>query len=440
MANDGKQQGAGGPLSGAFFSAAHYVRGNKLQSTALLTSILLGTTALATPFITTAAGAGAILAGSIALLTLNGKTAVRNTLALGSKFKLSALTLGLIIGSLNTVPEVMVSLGSAFRGAIELGIGNVVGSNIAHTLFILGATAAVAGIGKAKDLSWKFNALVMAGTTALFGGQLIHGTLSPVAGLAMLGLGGWYLKRHLFSAKEHIHDHDHEHLDHEHHDHKEDDGNPGTCVFHDHSGDEEDRKAMLYPRWLNFTLAGAGMAALMASADLIVRSGVSLAEKFNLSGVGVDYSLSQAAIGAVIVAIGTALPELTINIQAIKKNHSDLAVGNVLGCSIINTLIAGGVLSLSGAAVPSAFSPDTTMGVINIGAFMGSAGLLTATLMATKGALTRWQGGIALAAYTAYLASALILNESKELPVHHHGEAQQIEFVEPAPAPIKNLG
>ena len=140
------------------------------------------------------------------------------------------------------------------------------------------------------------------------------------------------------------------------------------------------------------------------------------------------------------VAIGTALPELTINIQAIKKNHSDLAVGNVLGCSIINTLIAGGVLSLSGATVPSAFSPDTTMGLINIGAFMGSAGLLTATLMATKGALTRWQGGIALAAYTAYLASALVLNEGKELPVHQHGEARQIEFVEPVRAPMKNLG
>ena len=125
MANDGKQPAEGGPLIRAFQGAARHIRENRLQSAALLTSLLLGTTALATPFIATAAGAGAILAGSIALLTLNGKTAVQNTLALGSKFKLSALTLGLIIGSLNTVPEVMVSLGSAFRGAIDLGIGNV---------------------------------------------------------------------------------------------------------------------------------------------------------------------------------------------------------------------------------------------------------------------------------------------------------------------------
>lgn len=430
-----EQNGPQSKLKVAFYSAVRYGRENKLQSAALLTSLLLGTTALASPFISTAAGAGAILAGSIGLLTLNGKTALQNTLALGKKHHLSALTLGLVIGSLNTVPEVMISLGSAFRGAIELGIGNVVGSNIAHTLFILGATAAVAGIARPKDLSWRFNALVMAGTTALFGSQLVYGSLVPAAGVAMLGMGAWYLKKHLFSGKPATHDHAPQSHDHEHHDHDHDhDDETGTYVFHDHSDDESDRKAMDSPRWMNLALASAGMAGLMASADLIVRSGVSLAESFNLSAAGVDFSLSQAAIGAVIVAIGTALPELTINLQAIRKNHSDLAIGNILGCSIINTLIAGGVLSLSGAAVPPAFSPHTAMGLVNIGAFMGSAGLLTATLMTTKGTLSRWQGGIALAAYAAYLTGALMLNDGKSpLPVHQHGQATQIEYAVRAP-------
>ncbi len=397
----------------AFQSVAQYVRENKLQSGALLTSLLLGTTALSTPLISTPIGASAVLGGAFFLLLQNTKTTVPNMLALGSKWGLSAMSLGLLIGAINTVPEMMVSLGSAFHGAIDLGVGNIVGSNIAHTLLILGATAAIAGVSKAKDLSWKFNSYVMAGTTALFGSQLIYGTLSPIVGLAMLASGGYYIKDRLFSGQKNDHDHHHDHD----HDHEEE---IGTCLFHDHDDDEDIQKAKERPRWLNTVLAGGGMLCLVTDSDLIVRSGVSLANDFNMSSFG----LTEAAIGTVIVAIGTSLPELSINLKAIKNKHSDLAIGNVLGCSITNTLIAGGVISLTGAPVPEAFNPSTAMGMVNTSVFMGSAALLTATLLATKGAMTRWMGGLALAGYAAYITSALMLGDGKAPEIHQHGKIE----------------
>ncbi len=428
-------------IGGAFQSAATFVRENKLETGALLTALLLGSTSLASPALTTALGATAALGGSIALLLSTGKTTIQNTLALGEKFGMSTMTLGLIIGSLNTIPEVMVSLGSAFRGAIELGVGNVVGSNIAHTMLILGATAAIDGIAKAKDMSWKFNTAVMAGTSALFGAQLVLGTFSPIAGGLMVAGGAAYLVNRIRSIKkeqahnhEHDHDHSHDH-DHHHHDHDHahgEDGEVGTCLFHDHDDDEEELKAKKRPRWLNTVLAGSGMLGLIAAADLIVQSGVSVADKFNLSAMGMNFGITEAAVGAVIVAIGTALPELTLSIQAIRKKHSDLAIGNILGCSIINTLIAGGVISMTGAPVPEAFNPSTTMGMVNIGVFMGSAGLLAGTLIATKGALKRWMGGVALAGYAAYIGSALVLGDG-DAPVHKHSEIEPVvETIETA--------
>ncbi|MCB9991355.1 MAG: sodium:calcium antiporter [Rhodospirillales bacterium] len=432
-------------LRTAFRTVADYARENKLQSGALLTSLLLGSTALATPLLTTTLGAAAVMAGSIALLIQNAETAVANTLAMGKKLHLPSATLGLIIGSLNTVPEVAVSLSSAMQGAIELGIGNIVGSNVAHTLFILGATAAVAGIQKAKDARWKFNTLVMAGTTAMFGSQMILGSLSPWAGAAMLALGGYYLKKQISSRKgreEHNHDHDHHHE----HDHNHNHGGCGdseisTCLFHDHDHDEHEDKAEKMPKWMNAALTTGGMAGLVMASDLIVRSAISFTDKFNLTAMNIDFGVSQAVAGAVIVAIGTSLPELSINLKAIRKKQGDFAVANVLGCSITNTLIAGGVLSLSGADVPAAFNPSTTMGLMNIGAFIGSAGILTATLLASKGALKRWQGAVALGAYGAYLGASIALGNETALHQHTAAPANTTLQVVQAPAfpPPKTL-
>lgn len=437
---------------GGLAAVADFARANKVQTAALIGSLtigadsLMGTSAL-TPYIANPWVAAAALGTSIGLLMENGKTAVQSTIALGSKWGLSAMTLGLIVGSLNTIPETAVSVSSALQGALELGTGNVVGSNIAHVLVVLGIPAALMGIEKSKDLSWKFNTYVMAGTAALFGAQLVAGSFSPFIGAGMLGLGGYYLWKRFKTGAEANHDHDHDHE----HDHDHDEEEESSCAFHDHGDDHEIKAAKKRPVWLNTALTATGMAGLVAASHLIVGSGVQLADKFNFSALGLNIGMGQAAIGAILVALGTAAPEIAISIEAIRKKHSDLAVGNVLGCSIINTLVAGGILSMSGLIhnfnfkaipVPDAFTLNTSMGMLNTGLFLGTAALMTATLLKTKGAVSRWMGGAALALYGAYIAGSLALGDGKLPHLHDHGtvQPQKIEIVQkllPPPPTIK---
>jgi cation:H+ antiporter len=397
----------------AFRQATCYVSKNRLESSVLLSSLLLGTTALSTPLVSTVTGACALMAGAIYMLKKTGDITVNNMLGFGDRLGMSALTLGLLIGGLNTIPEVSVTLSAVAKDATEIGIGNIVGSNIAHVLLILGATATVAGLGKKqKGLSWPFNTVVMGGATALFGAQLVTGKMSPAIGVLMLATGAYYLKKRLFTGREGeklekadhncrtgkclFHDHGDANDDH-HHDHD-----------HDHDGDEERER----PAWLSGALGIGGLAGLIASADILVESGSAIAR----NGLGID----EAVIGAVAVAIGTSLPELVISIKAALKNHSGLALGNVLGCTIFNTLVAGGVMGLTGVDVPEAFNPSTTSGMLNIGAFLGSSGLLAAVLIANRGGMKRGHGAAALGLYTAYIGASLALNGGSLEHFHRH--------------------
>jgi len=421
-----------------FGHLAKYTRENKLESLALGSSLTLGglmmTTSLVSPLLSSPWGAAALLGGSIALLLQNSKTTVANTLGFGNKLGATAMTMGLVVGSLNTIPEVAVSLSALQQGAYDLGLGNVVGSHIAHTLLILGVTAAAVGISKAQDLSWKFNTYMMAGAAGLFGAQLTMDHFSPYLGAAMMGLGGYYIwKRFKGRNDDNGHNHADRHQDghdHDHdHDHNED---IGLCLFHDHDDDDDIRKAKERPRWFNAMLAGGGMLGLLAAAQAIVASGVNVASSFNTSALGFD--LNQATIGAIVIALGTAAPEIAISIEAIRKKHADFAIGNVLGCSITNTLIAGGALSLVGGfadvAIPQAFHLDTTMGLLNFATFAGTTALLTGTLLATKGAISRVQGALAVTAYAAYVGASLYLSNGDLDNIHRHGHPDALEHKE----------
>ncbi|MBU0859177.1 MAG: hypothetical protein KJ667_04510, partial [Alphaproteobacteria bacterium] len=162
------------PTKATLFNAAAYFRRNKMEPVAIGTAALLGTTALTSPLLASTAGALAVLAGSFYLLLKTSDVVVNNASALGKKAKIPPLMLGLGLGAITSMPELFVSVGAALNGTPELGIGNIVGSNIANILLILGATAAITPI-ISKGLSWRFNTLAMAGATGLFGAGLAWG-------------------------------------------------------------------------------------------------------------------------------------------------------------------------------------------------------------------------------------------------------------------------
>jgi len=167
-----------------------------VQFSAIVISILLGTTALATPMLGTAVGAGLALIIGFLLLMKTCDTVVNNAVAIGKKAGISQMTIGVGLGALTSMPELFVSLEAVMTGNSAIGVSNMVGSNIANLLLVLCGTAVIKKINS-KDMDWKFNAAVMGASTMLFGAQMVMGVMSPVLGGLMLGGLGLYIWKSL---------------------------------------------------------------------------------------------------------------------------------------------------------------------------------------------------------------------------------------------------
>jgi len=365
----------------------------------LIAGALLGTTALMTPALSMWMGAGAIMAGSLWLLKKSGDLTLSHTEALGRKSNLSPLALGLGLGAMTAIPEFAVALQSVVQKTSDIGIGTLVGSNIAHVFLVLGATAAIAAIPKGRGLGWKFNTLAMAGTTALFAGQLLTNTMTPAMGWVMAGLTGAYLYGNYRVARRDAAEQNKKITDMIHH------HGPGSSCDHDHHDHNHNHAPDTSSRLKDIAYMIGGMAGLIGSSHLVVSSAMASAG---------NIGISQAAISAVAVSFGTVLPELAINIKAARQKKTELAVGNVLGCNIFNILAVGGAMSFAGVNVSDSFNPASPLGAFNMAALGTSAGLMTSVLLAQKGAMKRWQGLAALAFYGAYALSTPFLKDVPE--------------------------
>lgn len=383
-------------LKAAFGRVRDFALENPLQSGSILTAVLLGTTALVTPLLTSTVAAGAIMLGSCALLGQSSNALIDHTKAIGQKLRLSPMLIGLGLGVLTSAPELFVSLGAIAQGNAALGIGNVVGSNISNILFILGATAAICDLNKGVGKGWKFNAMAVLGATAGYAGLLATGNMNMFTGLGMLGLCGAYMvANHVISQRDLA-------------------AHPELRVTEKVETDPLHPGNM--PTWFNAAWGVAGLGGVVYSADLLVNSASSFA-----TGMGV----SQALVGSLAVAVGTSVPELVVSIKAALKKEPDIALGNILGSNVFNILAVGGAVAVAGAAVPESFGLATAQGLLNLTAFGASAGLLAATLQKTGGALKRWHGMAALGLYGAFVAASMALDGGTAPPDR------------PLPAPVK---
>lgn len=383
---------------------------NKLQTGAILGAVLLTTTGLATPLLGATMTAGALMAGAFLLLAKSSDAMIDHCAAIGRKMKLSPLLIGLGLGALTSMPELFVSLGAIAKGLPELGIGNIVGSNIANTLFILGATAAISPLAKGEGIGWKFNNIAMLGATAMFSIPLMTGALTPVMGAAMLGLGAAYMGASYYTSKRDMQSAAAE--------------SPAAATEEqDHHHPEK------MPGWFNATWAIAGLGGLVCAADLLVNS----ASRFAL-GMGV----SQALVGALAVAVGTSLPELVVNIKTALKKETDMALGNILGSNIFNILAVGGAVALASTAVPAGFSPSTPQGLLNFAGFGASAALLGAALYKNGGGLKRWQGIAGIGLYAAFVAASMAL-DTGATPAAAPAPPAAVQLIEQNATPLQAL-
>jgi cation:H+ antiporter len=336
-----------------------------LTATGLGTSFAFGNIALG--IVSTAIAA----IGSLLALTQSSDIIVDNGEKIGKKLGLSSLIIGTIAGIVTSFPELSATIVSAMKGMPEIGIGNIVGSNIANLLLVLGVTGTVAGISTAK-VKWKNDGKIMAGTTLAFAGLLAAGIFSPLVGAALLTGGIAYMSKDFFGRK------------------KETEAqNPPKSQQNSVS------KKNIFKPLINASL---GIGALILSANMLVEKASALA---------LSAGISTAFIGTIGVAIGTSLPELMVSYKSAKKGNPGMAIGNVLGSNIFNMLLVGSAAAFFSKGVPAEFSAATTTGIFNLSVFTATA-LAAAYMLSSDKKFSRKEGLISLAAYAVFTAISFI--------------------------------
>ncbi len=302
--------------------------------------------------------------GGLALLFIGGEILLRGAVGLSLRFGLSPLLIGLTVVALATsMPELVVTLTAGVQGVPDIGIGNVVGSNIANILLILGLAALLCPIEREpKRILRDTAAMVLA--TAVFILLACFERMTFVHGVIMLTLLALYLA---YSY------------------HVERRGYNETST-----GLEAIEEAGATPSsaWVAVALVAVGVIALGGGSELLVRGSTTIARA---AGV------SETVIGLTLVAFGTSLPELATAIVAALRGHTEVALGNVLGSNIFNILLILGALFV---ITPVTVAPEILAFDIW---FLAGATLIAVPVMLTGKRITRVEGAIFVLLYIAFV-------------------------------------
>lgn len=297
-----------------------------------------------------------IIGGLIGLL-VGGEYLVRGSVSIAQKLRISPMVVSLtLIGFGTSTPELVTSIQAALKGAPGIAVGNVVGSNIANILLIIGIAALITPIAVHAP-SFKRDGLSLIAATALCVGIVIYGVIGPLVGLVFLALLALYLVATIYwgQATE-----------------AEGVGSPAAAP---HLGPA-------------VVMILGGIAVTILSARYLVDGAISVA-----SGLGV----SEAVIGLTIVAVGTSMPELATSAIAARKGQVEVALGNVIGSNIFNILgILGATVLVRPLVVPAEISS------FDIWVMAGAT--LTLCWVAISGwKISRLEGLVLIFSYAVYL-------------------------------------
>lgn len=297
------------------------------------------------------------LAAGLALLTAGAEFLVRGAISLANRLGMPPLLIGLtVVGFGTSMPELLVSLQAALGGSPAIAVGNVVGSNTANILLILGIAAIISPIAaRIPNLN---RDLVMMLAAAVF----------------MLGLGYWGVAAFWFGLAMFA-------------------GLVGYLAWVTHTDrkrmtEEEAELVIKIAGWKEALFIVGGLAALFLGADLLIDAATVIARSFGLS---------EAVIGLTIVAVGTSLPELATSVVAAFRRHAEVALGNVVGSNIFNIL---GTLGITAMVVPVPI--ETSMASFDI-PFMLAVSVGLTLLILLAGRISRVAGSAMVALYAGYI-------------------------------------
>ncbi|MEW6508686.1 MAG: calcium/sodium antiporter [Bacteroidota bacterium] len=290
--------------------------------------------------------------------------------SIAKKFKISNIAIGLTIVAFGTsTPELVVNVFASIKGSTEIAIGNVLGSNIANILLILGIASIIYPISAKKntvlkEIPFSLLAALMVALTA--NDALIDGSsfsaITRIDGLIFIGFFTIFLYYTYGITRS------------------------------DSDINEPPVKVMSIVKSAAYILIG--LTGLVFGGKWIVEGAVAIAEYFNVS---------QSLIGLTIVAVGTSLPELATSAVAAFKKQTDIAIGNVIGSNIFNIFW---ILGISAIIRPLPFVATSNFDiVVNIAA---SIILFFAIYVGKKHTLERWQGVVLVMLYAAYVVFLVI--------------------------------
>lgn len=316
--------------------------------------------------------------GGLFLLFIGGEALVRGSVSVARKLNISELVIGLtLVGFGTSVPELVTSLQAIERDAVGISVGNVVGSNIANILLVLALAALISPI-LVNPQALRRDGAIMIAVTALLCALMWFDQFGRLAGFILVGLLIGYLVFSLLA-----------------------DSQPGNAAAEMHRAEGETVETQ-FGLVTGILIAIAGLAGVVAGANLLVTGSVSLARSFGIS---------ETVIGLTIVAVGTSLPELATSVIAAFRKRADVAIGNIIGSNIFNIL---GILGITALVHPFSIRGDISAGAMaggepvsiitstDVGALVLSAALLILFAMTGK-RIARWEGGVLLLGYIMYM-------------------------------------
>lgn len=320
-----------------------------------------------------------LVLGGLVLLAVGGEFLVRGAVQLAERLGVSPLVIGLtLVGFGTSMPELVASVQASLAGSPGIAVGNVVGSNLANILLILGISALMSPIVVGSRALKRDGVLVVA-TALLFALVGLTMDLGRVVGVVFVaGLVGYIVyawRQERVGADGH------------------------TAAFEKaeafegvhtgvHGAGAAAPEAGMRGMLVSIALVLGGLVLVVAGGRLLVDGAIELARTLGIS---------ESVIGLTVVAVGTSMPELVTSVVAAIRRQADVALGNILGSNIYNVL---GIAGVTGLIAPTAMPPEMVrfdnwvmVGVSVLCLFFAWTGMR----------IGRREGGVLLAGYGAYL-------------------------------------
>jgi cation:H+ antiporter len=315
------------------------------------------------------------LLGGLVLLLVGGELLVRGAVNVATRLGVSPLVIGLtLVGFGTSMPELVTSVQAGLAGSSGIAYGNIVGSNIANILLIMGVAALVMPIA-VQSRALRRDGVTMVAATLVFAAIAAFMPMSRLAGLVFV----LALCAYIYIAFR-----------------QESTGPSDHGAAFDKAAAHEEAGSALTPsdvrpaRSLGFSLvtAIAGLVLVIIGGTFLVSGAVALARGFGIS---------ETVIGLTIVAVGTSMPELVTSVVAGLKKQGDVAFGNIVGSNIYNILGIGGFTALiAPGAVPREIATFDNLVMIAVS-------FLLLAFAFTSRRVSRWEGGVLLALYAGYV-------------------------------------